>query len=90
MGTGAKVFVVTWAALGIAAGGIALATDDDEREEPRNYTPTQAACRMLRTGDTPDEAYRAMRILLDDLEYSVGDVDVAARLAVERAVADGC
>jgi hypothetical protein len=33
-------------------------------DDSPKYTPVEAACKMLRDGDTPDEAYGAMRILL--------------------------
>jgi hypothetical protein len=75
----------------IAAIGVVVGLNqEDDNDNGEKMTPTEAACEMMRGGDSPDEAYRAMVILLDDLKYSVGDTELAARTAVDRAVADGC
>lgn len=74
----------------VALVGIVIGINRDDDDGGETFTPAEAACRMLEDGDTPDEAYRGMIILLDDLEYSVGDAEIAARAAVDEAVADGC
>jgi hypothetical protein len=69
----------------LAVGGLlpASALEEDDDSTPR-YTLTEAACKMLREGDTPDEAYRALTGLVIQAD------DAEAHAAVDRAVAQGC
>lgn len=52
-----------------------------EEDDTPTHTPVEAACRMMRAGDTPADAERAMRDLVDD---------ATARSAVAAATANGC
>jgi hypothetical protein len=70
-------------AVGIIVGitTAALIARTNQKDDSPTHTPTEAACIMLGQGDTPDEAYRAMKLLVPKSD---------ARSAVDRAVAQGC
>jgi hypothetical protein len=83
-----------WVAIGVAVvgGGVgvnALAGAKHESNAP-SLTATEAACKMLREGDSPDRVYDVLRDLMDDDSYSVPNEDLAARVAINRARAQGC
>jgi hypothetical protein len=73
----------------VAISAIVGASSKDDTPS-KLMTPVEAACSMLKDGDTPEEAYDAMKIVLDDHDYAFPDTDEAARLSVDQAVADGC
>ena len=56
----------------------------------RKLTATEAACKMLREGDTPQFAYDVMVDILKDHSFEFPDPEAGARAAVQAAQAQGC
>lgn len=77
----------------IVSGFVIDRLDGPEPEDTpsRLRTPVEAACDMLNDGETEQRTYDVMKDLLADESFAVGeDEATAARLAVDRAVAQGC
>jgi len=87
-----KVIGIAAAVLvGVGVLGAIGGSDDDDGGGGKRYTFTEAACKMLNDGDDPEEAYAAMKIIARQHPLAVGeDESIAARVAVNAAVAQGC
>lgn len=79
-----RVIVIAAAAIVVVVVIVVIATVNRKDDTPK-YTLVEAACVMLRKGDTPDEARRALQ-----LTPGAHVDDDQARLAVTLAVAQGC
>jgi hypothetical protein len=51
---------------------------------------TEAACKLLREGETTDRTYEIAKDLARDHPYTYPDAGLSARAAVDQAVAQGC
>lgn len=64
---------------------------DDDDGGGRKMTLTEAVCKMMREGDTAEEAYGAAKILASQHPLVYGeDESTAARAAVIAAQGQGC
>ena len=76
----------------LVVGGMVVGEVDDDNDEPeRRMTLVEAACQMLNDGEHPEFVYAVTKDLAADHPLTFGaDESVAARVAVERAQAQGC